>query len=93
MVFDVVTIQIGEKLLEPFVHDLMIRPTMVQFGQKDGATLTSFVPECGQNMLGQVSFDGFSMALVQFTRPIVGRALCTHIVASSVEQCEHLENS
>jgi hypothetical protein len=45
MMFDVVSIKIGKEFLEPLVHDLMVCPSMLQFGQKDRSSLTSLVPE------------------------------------------------
>lgn len=83
MVFDIVAIKVGEKLLEPFVHNLMICPSMVEFRQEDCATLSRLVAQGRQHICCQIAFDGLSMTLIEFTRPVVRRSLRAHVIASS----------
>ena len=83
MVFHVVTIQIREESLQPFVHDLVIFPSFLQFREENAPALARFGLEGGQGVLIQIVINRFTVALVQLTRPIVWRSLGTHIVACS----------
>lgn len=85
MMLDIIPIEICEELLEPFVHNLVIGPTMFELVEEDGSPLSGFVSEGGEDGVAEVLFDGFTVALVQITRPVVGGALGAHVVACSVE--------
>lgn len=56
---------------------------MFEFVEEDGSSLTGFVLEGGEDSVAEVLFDGFAVALVQVTGPVVRGALGAHIVACS----------
>ena len=82
VMFDIIPVQICEEFFQPFVHNLMIDPPMMQFGQEQGRTI--LIPQRRYNVGRQVPFNGFPMALVQFSRPIVRRSLRAHVVTCPV---------
>jgi hypothetical protein len=84
--FDVVAIEIGKELFEPFVHDLMVGPSVLEFCKENGASLSGLVPESGKHGDAEVVFNGFAVSLIKFPRPIVWRTLCTHVVACTLGQ-------
>lgn len=83
VMFDIVTIQICEELLQPFVHNLMVCPSMIELCKKNSSSLSSFVAQGWKNISGQVTFDCFSMSLIKLSRPVVRRTLRTHVIAGS----------
>ena len=83
MVFDVVSVQVGKEFLEPFVHDLMVRPAMLKFCQQDGSSLDGLISERREHMRSQVVFDRLPVSLIQLTRPVVRRSLGAHIIAGT----------
>mmetsp|Transcript_26225 Transcript_26225/g.61484 ORF Transcript_26225/g.61484 Transcript_26225/m.61484 type:complete len:354 (-) Transcript_26225:261-1322(-) len=85
VVFDVVSIEIGEEFFEPLVHDLVILPSVLDFCQQNGSAGPHFVVEGREDVVLEVCLDGLAVSLVEFTGPIVGRALCAHIVACGVD--------
>ena len=80
---DVIPIEVGEKLFEPLVHNLMIEPTVLEFVEEDGAPLAGFVAKGRKDGVAEVLFDGFAVALVEVAGPVVGRSLGAHVVACS----------
>jgi hypothetical protein len=71
VMLDIVAIEIGEKLLQPLIHNLMVGPPVVKLSKKNRSTLTSLISQRWKNVCGQVPFDGFSVPLVQLTGPVV----------------------
>ena len=57
---------------------------MLELVEEDGPPLSGFVSEGGEDGVAEVLLDGFTVALVQITRPVVGGALGAHVVACSV---------
>jgi hypothetical protein len=78
---DVVTIEIGKELFEPLVHDFMVGPSVLEFCEENGASLSGLVLESGKHGGAEVVFNGFAVSLIEFPRPVVWRSLCTHVVA------------
>ena len=68
---NVVAIKISKKFLEPFVHDLMVGPPMIELCEKNGTSLPCLVAQGGKNVRCEVALDSFSVPLVELTRPIV----------------------
>ena len=81
---DIISVEICKELLEPLVHNLMIVPAMFEFVEEDGPPLSGFVSEGGEDGVAEILFDGFTVAVVQIARPVVGGALGAHVVACSV---------
>jgi len=81
---DIIPVQIGEELLHPLIHNLVIGPAVFEFVEKDGSALSGFVFEGGEYGGAEVLFDGFAVALVEVSGPVVGGSLVAHVVASYV---------
>ena len=81
--FDVVSIEVGEELLEPLVHYFMVLPAVFEFRQENGPALSRFFAKRREYVGGQVSFDCLAVSLVKLAGPVVRRALCAHVVARS----------
>jgi hypothetical protein len=81
---DIIPIEICEELLEPLIHNLVIGPAVFEFLEEDGPPLSGFVLEGGEDGVAEVLFDGFAVALVEISGPVVGGALGAHVVACSV---------
>lgn len=83
MMLDIIPVQIGEELFQPLIHNLVIGPAVFEFVEKDGSALSGFVFEGGEYGGAEVLFDGFAVALVEVSGPVVGGSLVAHVVASS----------
>jgi len=81
---DVESIEVVEEFGHPFVHDLMIGPSELQFVEEDSSALGCFGAEGGEDGGGEVIFNGLAVALVEFAGMVVGGALGAHVVAASV---------
>jgi hypothetical protein len=81
---DVIAIEVGKELFEPLVHNLMVGPSVLEFGKDNGASLSGLGPESGKHSVAKIVFNGFPVSLIEFPRPIVGRTLCAHVVACAI---------
>jgi len=82
---DVESIEVVEEFGHPFVHDLMIGPSELQFVEEDSSALGCFGAEGGEDGGGEVIFNGLAVALVEFAGMVVGGALGAHVVAACVD--------
>ena len=82
MTLYVVPVENKEELLEPFVHDFVVAPPMIELCEKNRSSLPSLVLERRQNLSRQVTFDSITVSLINFSRPVVRTELRAHIIAS-----------
>ena len=71
MMLNVVTIEVCEEFLQPLIHDLMIGPSMIEFGKENGSPLPCFVSQRGKYICCQIVLDCLSVSLIQLSRPVV----------------------
>jgi len=65
--FDIKSIEVVEELGHPLVHNLMIGPSELEFVEEDGSTLRCLGAEGGEDSVGQIVFNRFTMSLVEFS--------------------------
>jgi hypothetical protein len=84
VILDVIAIEVGKEPFKPFVHNLMVGPSVLEFGKENGASLSGLGLESGKYSDAKVVFNGFAVSLIEFPGPIVGRTLCTHVVECTI---------
>jgi hypothetical protein len=64
---DIVTVEVGEKLLEPLVHDLVVRPSVIELREKNSSSLAGLIPKSWKDVRSQVPFYSIPMPLIKLT--------------------------